>query len=296
MRLRAKFARETVQRVDVLGAFSLLAASMLLVFALEEGGSRYPWDSGAIVSTFVLSGVLWVFFVVWEIYLEKTKAVQEPIFPMGLLKNRLISSMMLYATPPDLHPWHWEVSDTLCSATMFIGFPFVTILFTIPQFGQAVYGLDPIPAALSVLPLLLSSPAAIVISGVLTSNYNVAPAHIIIVGSVIQMVGVGLAIDIPLTGSQTSAKQYGFETIMGLGFGMTLGTVLTLAQLISSKEDVGMMPFLFKCCQSWLIPTPQPRCCHGGTHPDSSSWGNGVACCVVSFLVFALSLALLMCG
>jgi len=102
MRLRAKFARETVQRVDVLGAFSLLAASMLLVFALEEGGSRYPWDSGAIISTLVLSGVLWVFFVAWEIYLEKTRAVQEPIFPMGLLKNRLISSMMLYETPPDL--------------------------------------------------------------------------------------------------------------------------------------------------------------------------------------------------
>jgi len=179
-------------------------------------------------------------------------------------------------------PWHCEVSDTLCSATMFIGFPFVTILFTIPQFGQAVYGLEPIPAALSILPLLLSSPAAIVISGVLTSNYNVAPAHLIIVGSVIQMVGVGLTIDIPLAGSQTSAKQYGFETIMGLGFGMTLGTVLTLAQLISSKEDVGMMPLLFKCSQSWLTPTPQPRCCHGGPDPNSSSWGNGIACYMVS--------------
>src|SRR4051794_29565015 len=61
-RLRAKFSRETTKRVDILGAVSLLAASVLLVFALESGGSRYPWNSGPIIATFVLSGASWILF------------------------------------------------------------------------------------------------------------------------------------------------------------------------------------------------------------------------------------------
>ncbi|RYO92117.1 hypothetical protein DL764_008178 [Monosporascus ibericus] len=220
-RLRAKFSRKSTQRVDTLGAFSLLAASVLLVFALESGGTRYEWDNAAIISTIVLSGLLWIVFIVQQMYLEHTKATREPIFPMGLLKNRLLVSMMF--------------------TTFFIGFPFVTILFTIPQQAQAVYGLSAIKASLSVLPLLLTSPAATAASGVLTSTFNVPPTYLIIAGAVIQFIGVGLAIKIPLTGDNISAQQYGFEAVMGVSFGLTLSTVLTLGQLIVSKENSGVV-------------------------------------------------------
>ncbi|RYP27387.1 hypothetical protein DL767_007706 [Monosporascus sp. MG133] len=220
-RLRAKFSRKTTQRVDIFGAFSLLAASVLLVFALESGGTQYEWESAAIISTIVLSGLLWIVFIAQEMYLEHTTATQEPIFPMGLLKNRFLASMML--------------------TTFFIGFPFVTILFTIPQQAQAVYGLSAIKASLSVLPLLLTSPAATAASGVLTSTFNVPPTYLIIAGAVIQFIGVGLAIKIPLTGDDISAQQYGFEAVMGVGFGLTLSTVLTLGQLIVSKENAGVV-------------------------------------------------------
>lgn len=102
--LRAKFSRETAQRVDVLGAISLLGASVLLVFALESGGTRYAWDSGPIISTLVVSGLLWIVFIAWEIYLErKPNATQEPIFPMKLLKNRQLVSMMLCVFLPSSH-------------------------------------------------------------------------------------------------------------------------------------------------------------------------------------------------
>ncbi|KAK3318056.1 major facilitator superfamily domain-containing protein [Apodospora peruviana] len=162
-RLRAKLSRESTRRVDFSGAFSLLSA-FLLVFALESGGSQYPWDSGTIVSILVLCGVLWVAFVAWEIYLGRTKATKEPIFPM------------------------------------------------------AVYGLSPARASLSVLPLLLKLPAATAASGVLTSNVNIPPSHLILLGSVIQLTGAGLAIKIPLTGDHISAQQYGSEAVMGVGF------------------------------------------------------------------------------
>ena len=93
-RLRSKFSRNTLKRVDVLGAFLVLVASVLLVFALEEGGSSYPWNSAAVIVSLALSAIAWVTFVVWEIRLEKSHTLQEPIFPMRVLKNRVVAGMM----------------------------------------------------------------------------------------------------------------------------------------------------------------------------------------------------------
>jgi hypothetical protein len=126
------------------------------------------------------------------------------------------------------------------STTFFIGFPFVAILFAIPQRAQAVNGLSAIKAGLTLLPLLLSSPLATVVSGVLTSTFNIPPVYLIILGTVIQVIGVGLTISVPFQPSGVPAKQYGYEAVMGVGFGLSLSTVLTLADLLASKKDVGM--------------------------------------------------------
>lgn len=93
-RWKIKFSKDTLKKVDLLGAFLVLVASVLLVFALEEGGDRYPWDSAAVIASLVLSAVAWVAFVAWELWLERSHLVQEPIFPMRLLKNRVVAGMM----------------------------------------------------------------------------------------------------------------------------------------------------------------------------------------------------------
>lgn len=69
------------KRIDVFGAFLLLAASILLVFALEEGGVAYPWKSGAVIASFILSGLLWAGFITWERELSMSDSVCEPMFP-----------------------------------------------------------------------------------------------------------------------------------------------------------------------------------------------------------------------
>ncbi|KAJ4287867.1 hypothetical protein N0V88_007580 [Collariella sp. IMI 366227] len=77
-------------------------------------------------------------------------------------------------------------------------------------------------------------------SGLLILTFNIPPSYLISIGTVIQAITVGLAITIPLTGDSISAKQYGFEVIRGVGFGLTLSTVLTLGQLLVSKDDAGV--------------------------------------------------------
>ncbi|KAJ2895334.1 hypothetical protein MKZ38_006684 [Zalerion maritima] len=65
--------------------------------------------------------------------------------------------------------------------------------------------------------------------------------YLIMIRAAIQFVGVGLAIDISLTGDDISARQYDFEAVMGVGFGLAQSKFLTMAQLIVSKENAGVV-------------------------------------------------------
>ena len=95
-RLWKNFTWNSARRVDFTGAFLNLAASVLLVFALEEGDSRFPWNSTAIIVTFTLSGLMWIAFAAWEgIVGGLTNYVQEAIFPLRLLKNRIFVGLLL---------------------------------------------------------------------------------------------------------------------------------------------------------------------------------------------------------
>lgn len=118
----------------------------------------------------------------------------------------------------------------------------MAIVINIPQRAQAVNGYSPVKAGLALLALLLSSPFATTVSGVLTSSFKVPPVYLILLGAVLQTIGVGLTINLPPTGGTFAKEQYAYEVIMGLGFGLILATVLTLAQLVCDENDVGMYP------------------------------------------------------
>jgi hypothetical protein len=218
--VRNKFTRKAFARIDILGTILLLAFSVLLVFALEEAGSRYPWSSPIIIATMVLGGVSGIAFLIWEWFLEKSPSAQEPTFPLSLLKNQVLAGMM--------------------ASAFFIGFPFVAIVVNIPQRAQAVYGFSPLRAGLALLPLLLTSPLATALSGYLTSNLKIPPLYLILIGAVLQVVGVGLTCSLPTNTFSIPPQQYGLEVLMGLGFGLGLSTLLTLARLVVDEANLAV--------------------------------------------------------
>jgi hypothetical protein len=93
--MNSKFSASSFKRVDLLGMFLLLASSILLIFALEEGGTRYAWDSGAIISTLVLAVVTGIAFWVWELLIDNDRWAMEPVFPPSILRDRLLSAMLM---------------------------------------------------------------------------------------------------------------------------------------------------------------------------------------------------------
>lgn len=83
----------------------MLTASILFVFTLEEAGTRFAWGSGAVIASLIFAVLLLVGFVTWEMFLERKGAVQEPIFPMRLLKNRLLVGMLLWVVRNNMLRW-----------------------------------------------------------------------------------------------------------------------------------------------------------------------------------------------
>ncbi|KAF2771553.1 MFS general substrate transporter [Teratosphaeria nubilosa] len=89
-----------LRKVDTIGALLLLIASVLLVFALQEGGAeKHAWNSPVIIATLVLSGSAALAFVCWEIGLEKisTSWQVEAVFPIRLLADRALAAGFMYA-------------------------------------------------------------------------------------------------------------------------------------------------------------------------------------------------------
>lgn len=57
-----------------------------------------------------------------------------------------------------------------------------------------------------------------------------------------QIIGVGLFSSLPDDPSKIYRPQYGYEAIMGFGFGLGLTTLLVLVPMVVNKEDTGSCP------------------------------------------------------
>jgi len=89
------FNMKAVRKVDFLGAFTLLAASILFVTAIEEGGTEYPWKSAVVLCLLCISVVLWIIFFWWQYWVSGRHDQQEPVLPWRLLTNRFTTAFFL---------------------------------------------------------------------------------------------------------------------------------------------------------------------------------------------------------
>ena len=220
--IRKRFPISAFRRVDYVGAVLILAASVLLVFVLEEAGTRLAWNSATVIVCITLSAILWVTFPLWEYYaVDREDTLREPIFPIALFKSRFVAGMMLYA--------------------FFSGFPFMGVIINLPQRYQAVNNVSSFDAGIYMLPRLLCSPFASAACGYFTSSLKVPPFYLVVIGAILQVLGVGLMISLPSTPLQLQKQQFGFKTVMGIGFGIGLTTLLVMIQAFIDEQHKVIM-------------------------------------------------------
>lgn len=231
------FTRHSVSRIDVGGTVLSLGFSICLVFSLQEGGVDYPWSSTTIISTLSVSFACLLLFITWEDWIvgdHRTSLPQrilnhtimpshtcEPIFPLRLAKKR--------------------VSGCLLLTGFLSGFPFMTALFNLPQRFQTVNQLSATASGIRLLPLLLSSAFATAMVGAILKTVGKRSTHIlwyiIVVGSVLQLVGITLLGTALGTQQDVHPQQYVYQFISGCGVGFVLSTLVIACRVEVAEAD-----------------------------------------------------------
>ncbi|BCS27023.1 MDR family MFS transporter [Aspergillus puulaauensis] len=205
-----KGIKAQVKRLDPLGVCLFVPSIISLILALEWGGTTYAWSAPTIIGLFVTFAVLFVAFVVLQVFTPETAMI-----PMRIVLNRSIAGSMLFIF-------------------LFTG-AMMSIVYYLNIWFQVVKGDSATQAGLSTIPLVL----ALVIMGILSAAVTQRIGYYVpamLVAPVLASVGAGLLST--MTPSSNHSYWMGYQVLYGLGNGCGFQTSNLSAQTVLSKADV----------------------------------------------------------
>ncbi|KAI0595227.1 major facilitator superfamily domain-containing protein [Biscogniauxia sp. FL1348] len=212
---------EAIRRIDFLGNILIVAACALLVFSLQEAGSyTYTWNSPVIIAALCISSVSWVIFIAWELYLglRRTATRIEPVFPLRLALNRVYSISIIC---------------TFCT-----GFIYLAILVILPERFQIVNGDNALYSGVHLLPMLGATSFGAFFAGAISRKQN-NTSWTLMAAHCFQILGVGLMSTFKDITTEIKA-QYGFQVLLGIGIGLSLGAATIMASVQSHHADLAV--------------------------------------------------------
>ncbi|KAG9320323.1 hypothetical protein KVV02_002456, partial [Mortierella alpina] len=132
---------DKIKRVDFYGSILLLCTIIMILLALNWGGSKYPWNDSKIIGLLCGGFVLAIVFILVEWKIHK-----EPIVPVHLFKIRNL----------------WSTYASL----FFGGMSFFGILFYLPVYFQVVKGESATIGGLETIPFICAIAITSISSGI----------------------------------------------------------------------------------------------------------------------------------
>lgn len=132
----------------------------------------------------------------------------------------------------------WPVRCALAS-----GFPFIVSIVILPQRFQIVNGKSPVAAGVGILPLLLLSAVGSGVGGAVLSKKNLS-FYVLVTSNVFQILGTGLLSSLP-TSQNVPVQIYPYMAILGIGFGMSVVSMMVMARTSVAAEDQGSSASLY---------------------------------------------------
>jgi EmrB/QacA subfamily drug resistance transporter len=211
LRLPAPEAAGAERPLDVAGAVLLAAATTALMLTCIWGGSRYAWDSAAILGLIVASVVLSGALVVRE------RRAADPIVPFHLLRTgpvAIASAALFLATA------------ALFSVTVFV-----------PLFLETTTGASPTEAGLLLVPAMVGIAVSTTLSGramVRTGRYKRFP----IAG--LGLMTAALVLLAAFAGHPSQVATGIALAVFGLGFGMVTQILVVAVQNSVERRELGV--------------------------------------------------------
>ena len=211
------------RRIDVLGSTLFSGALCSGIMAVSFGGALYSWRSGTIVGSFCCSGILWIMFGIQQATATFTTKADR-ILPLHILNS-------------------WEMWILIIQTGCSIGMLFITIYY-IPLYFQFVRGESTIRSAVDLLPFLLTSVSAMLISGRLITSFGYYKLWFI-AGSSLALI---MSVCLYTAEIDTSHGQiYGYLILGGVGTGLYAMNAGPVMSAIVAKEHVADASTVFGC-------------------------------------------------
>lgn len=202
--------RHTDSRHDIFGTVAMVISTSALILTVTWGGRDYAWSDPVIlglIATTIIAGVLFVFIELKH---------PNPLIPMWLFKARNFALTVL--------------------AGIVLGVGMFGTLSYLPTYIQMVHNLSPTKAGLMMIPMMAGMILTSIVVGQIvtrTGSYKWFPVFGMII-----MAG-GLLLLGQMKADDTLVHLGLVETVMGLGLGMSMQTLLLIVQNTFPIKMVG---------------------------------------------------------
>ncbi len=187
------------QKIDWLGAFTLVGAVVSLMFAVELGGKEFAWVSPQSFALFASFVVLTMVFIVAE------RRATEPVIDFSMFKERLFATSGLIS--------------------IFSGAAFITASVYIPFYIQGVQGGDATNAGFVLLPMMVGSVVSASIGGALMTKFTYRSFLV----PTLALLTVGMILLATLSVDTSRFMVVVFMILVGLGIGASFSVIPSAA-------------------------------------------------------------------
>jgi EmrB/QacA subfamily drug resistance transporter len=202
--------KDVATRLDLVGTFFLLPCIICLLLALQWGGLTYSWGNARIIALLVLSGILFIIFLIVQRWKGENATVPGHIF-----FNRSIVAGVWFS---------------FC-----IGGALQTVIYFLPVWFQAIKGASAIKSGIMNLPMVIGLAITSVLAGILTKKIGYYVPWMIL-SSILTAIGAGLIST--FTPHTAHSAWIGYQALFGLGLGLGLQQALVAAQTVLARKDV----------------------------------------------------------
>jgi MFS transporter, DHA2 family, glioxin efflux transporter len=201
---------EKILQMDPLGTFTILAAIVCYILALQWGGITKAWSSGPVIGILATFCILVILFVLIEWHNG-----ERAMIPFRLAKERTNYIGMIYV--------------------LILGGCFFNLLYDLPFYFQVASGVSSQESGIRNLAMIIAVTLATISSGgFITAKGIFVP---IMIGSAILSI-IGSSLIYTLTIGSSSGKWIGYQVIAGLGLGGGFQIPMIATQSISSTADL----------------------------------------------------------
>lgn len=201
--------KEKLSLVDYVGLFLLTSGIVIFLLSFTFGGVEFSWRSGAVISMFIIGGILLILFCVWNFKYSK-----NPIIPPALVKvpQIVVAFFSLF--------------------TAF--FCFMGSVVYLTTYFQIVQGTSPWQTGVRSIPMIIPMVIGAVSSGIAMRLTGFIKPYAVL-GGICGPVGYGCLTLLDVDSS--NSEKIGLLILPGFFIGLCIQTCLMSGQINAPKEN-----------------------------------------------------------